>query len=145
MKEILLAKREHLSLVAELEAATFFEPWSEKSLELFLTDGGFCVVSLEDGALLSYCTVTTVLDEAQIINVATNSAHRRRGLSREVLTLVFDECKKRKITSISLEVRESNEGAIALYTSLGFTVAGVRKSFYSNPRENALVMIKNLD
>ena len=145
MKEILLAKMAHLPLIADLERATFFEPWSEKSLELFLTDAGFCAVCVDGEALLSYCTVTNVLDEAQIINVATNSAQRGRGYAREVLQFVFDECKKRKITSISLGVRESNEGAIALYTTLGFTIVGVRKNFYTNPRENGLVMIKNLD
>ncbi|MBO5716019.1 MAG: ribosomal protein S18-alanine N-acetyltransferase [Clostridia bacterium] len=145
MREVILAQREHLPAVAELEKATFFEPWSEKSLELFLTDGAFCVACVDSEVLFSYCTVTCVLDEAQIINVATDSEHRGRGLAREVLEFVFDECKKRNITSISLEVRESNAPAIALYNSLGFSMAGVRKNFYTNPRENALVMIKNLD
>lgn len=145
MRELILAKKEHLPLIAELEKATFCEPWSEKSLELFLTDSAFCVACLDGKALLSYCTVTTVLDEAQIINVATNLVHRGKGLASEVLKFVFDECKKRNIISISLEVRESNESAIALYNSLGFSVAGLRKNFYTNPSENAFVMIKNLD
>ena len=145
MRELMLAKREQLPLVAELEKATFFEPWSEKSLELFITDAGFCAVAVENDELLSYCTVTCVLDEAQIINVATNLAHRGKGIAAEVIKFVFDECKKRGIISISLEVRESNESAISLYEKLGFDRVGTRKNFYTNPRENALVMIKNLD
>ena len=145
MREVIIATREHISRIAELEAATFNEPWSESALELFLGDSAFCVALVDGGELLSYCTVVTVLDEAQIINVATDACHLRQGLAREVLESVFAECKKRDIISISLEVRESNFAAITLYQKLSFTVAGKRRDFYKNPRENALVMIKNLD
>lgn len=145
MSEIVLAQKEHLSAIAELEKATFFEPWSERALELFLTDSSFCVACITDGELACYCTVTTVLDEAQIINVATDVRFKRRGCAKKVISAVFDECEKRNITSVSLEVRESNMPAITLYETLGFAIAGKRKDFYKNPRENALVMIKNLD
>ncbi len=114
-------------------------------LELFLEEKNLCVCCLEDDILTSYCTLVIVLDEAQIINVATHPDHRGRGYARQVMNEVIDECKKRKITLISLEVRESNEAAIKLYTSFGFNVEGKRKDFYKNPRENALVMIKKLD
>ena len=86
-----------------------------------------------------------MLDEAQIINVATSEAYKRSGCANAVIGGVFDECNKRGIVSISLEVRESNAPAIALYEKLGFVVAGKRKNFYTDPRENALVLIKNLD
>ena len=145
MKSIALAKKEHLPLVARLEKDIFADPCSERGLELFLTDGAFCVCCFEEDTLVSYCTVVTVLDEAQIINVATSSSHRGRGYAKDVLCAVFDECKKREITSISLEVRESNVPATTLYNSFGFKAMGKRKDFYKNPRENALVMIKNLD
>ena len=143
MIEIALAKKEHLSLIASLERATFSSPWSEKSLEFFLEELNFCVVLLNDGKLASYCTVSTVLDEAQIINVATDIRLKRLGFAESVLKAVFDECVRRSITSISLEVRESNESAIALYKKLGFEVLGKRKNFYTEPIENALVMVKN--
>ena len=143
MKEILLAKKEHLSLVASLERETFSSPWSENALELFLDEKNFCVVMLVDGELASYCTVTTVLDEAQIINVATAESYKRQGCAKAVLERVLDECSKRGIGYISLEVRESNKGAISLYQNLGFNIVGKRIGFYSNPRENAVVMVKN--
>ncbi len=142
MKELLIAKKEHLSLVASLEAKTFAEPWSESALELFLTDGGFCVVLLDGEELCAYCTVTHVLDEAQIINVATANEYKRQGCAQSVLNRVFDECDQKGIASISLEVRESNLGAISLYQKLGFEIAGKRNGFYQNPRENAFVMVK---
>ena len=145
MKNIILAKKEHLSFVAELEKEVFSEPWSEKSLELCLTERAFCICCFEDDMLTSYCTVITVLDEAQIINVATSPSYRGMGYATLVLKAVFKECKNRGLTMISLEVRESNLPAISLYRSLEFTVEGRRKDFYKNPREDAFVMIKYLD
>ena len=145
MRMITLAKKEHLSLIADIEQMIFSEPWSEKSLELCLTDKAFCICCFEDETLTSYCTVITVLDEAQIINVATSTDFRGMGYAKTVIEAVFAECYKRGINSISLEVRESNVPAISLYQSFGFKIEGKRKDFYKNPRENAFVMIKNLD
>lgn len=146
MSEIILAREEHIPLIASLEALTFSEPTSEGALaSLFLGGSSFCAACIENEKLASYCSVVTVLDEAQIINVATDPSCLRRGFARATLEFVFAECKKRGITSISLEVRESNTPAISLYEDLGFEIAGKRKDFYKNPRENALVMIKNLD
>ena len=146
MREIYLSKAEHIKAIAEIEKSTFTHPASENALKMFVEgNDAFCVVLLEDGDLGSYCTVTTVLDEAQIINVATAEQYKRQGCADAVISGVIDECKRRDIVSISLEVRESNVPAIALYEKLGFVVAGKRKNFYTDPRENALVMIKNLD
>ena len=133
-----------MPLIANLEKEVFSEPWSEKSLELCLTEKAFCICCFADELLTSYCTLITVLDEAQVINVATNPLSRGKGYAKAVLNTVFDECKKRDISTISLEVRESNLAAISLYESLGFSIEGIRKDFYKNPRENAFVMIKKL-
>ena len=146
MKSILLADESHAPLIAALEARTFSHPQSEKSLrELLGSEQGFAVVCLESDKLASYCTLTSVLDEAQIINVATAVEYKRQGCAKAIFERIFEECIRRGIISISLEVRESNLPAIALYEGLGFYVAGKRKNFYTDPRENALVMIKNLD
>ena len=146
MREVVLASAEHVLAIADLEKATFTHPASENAIKMFVDDQNtFCIALLDDGKLASYCTLTTVLDEAQIINVATSESYKRSGCANAVILGVFDECNKRGIVSISLEVRESNVPAIALYEKLGFVVAGKRKNFYTDPRENALVMIKNLD
>ena len=145
MRKIFIAQKDHLHAVAELEKITFYEPWSENALELFLLEPNFCVACYENEELASYCTVTTVLDEAQIINVATDTCFKRMGYAKDVLDRVFWECKEKNIHLISLEVRESNIPAIKLYEALGFVIAGKRKDFYKYPRENAFVMIKNLD
>ncbi len=146
MRRVIFATADDMAGVAALEAATFADPTSEGALRsLISTNGAFCALCVEDGALLGFCTVVTVLDEAQIINVATDARHKRQGVASEVLGFVLAECRARGIISISLEVRESNEAAISLYKAHGFTVAGKRRDFYSNPRENALVMVKNSD
>ncbi|MGM9632131.1 MAG: ribosomal protein S18-alanine N-acetyltransferase [Eubacteriales bacterium] len=143
--EIKLAGREHLAAISALEEATFAEPWSESALELFVGEDNFAVVAISEDRLLSYCTVTAVLDEAQIINVATDKEHRGKGYAKRVLESVIDECQRRGTVYLSLEVRASNAGAVSLYENLGFSVSGNRKDFYRAPREDALVMIKNLE
>ena len=146
MKSILLADESHAPLIAALEACTFSHPQSEKSLvEFFKSERNFAVVCLENGELVSYCTLTSVIDEAQIINVATAPEYKRQGCAKAVFERIFEECARRGIITVSLEVRESNSPARALYEDLGFSVAGKRKDFYTDPRENALIMIKNLD
>ena len=146
MKSILLADESHAPLIAALEACTFSHPQSEKSLvEFFKSERNFAVVCLENRELVSYCTLTSVLDEAQIINVATAVEYKRQGCAKAIFERIFEECMRKGIISISLEVREGNLPAIALYEGLGFYIAGKRKNFYTDPRENALIMIKNLD
>lgn len=146
MKSILLADESHAPLIAALEACTFSHPQSEKSLvEFFKSERNFAVVCLENRELVSYCTLTSVLDEAQIINVATAVEYKRQGCAKAIFERIFEECMRKGIISISLEVREGNLPAISLYEDLGFSVAGKRKDFYTDPRENALIMIKNLD
>lgn len=139
------AEREHLAGIARLEALCFSEPWSEKALELLLSDTALGLVCLDDGGVpVSYVGMITVLDEGQITNVATHPAYRRQGLASTLLTALVLEAKARSLKTLSLEVRESNLAAVRLYESHGFSVGGKRHSFYKNPREDALVMICNL-
>ena len=145
MEKLTLATDSHLVSVAEIERTVFHEPWSENALKIFLDDANFCAVCAHDDEVLSYCTVTSVLDEAQIVNIATAKNSLRRGYASQVLDFVISECKKRRINSISLEVRVSNNAAIALYESKGFSKEGIRRSFYSHPREDAYVMIKEIN
>ena len=144
MIETFIAKEEHLLAISEIEKSIFSEPWTTQTLELFISGNNFCVACLESDTLVSYCTVLSVLDEAQIVNVATKLEFRGNGYASTVLERVILECQRQNLSTISLEVRESNAPAITLYQKLGFEIAGKRNNFYKNPRENALVMIKNL-
>ena len=144
MKTVKVA-REHLAGIALLEEQCFNHPSSEGSLELLLKDTAVGFVCLaDDGTPVSYVGMLTVLDEGQIINVATNAAYRRQGLAEALLLALMGEARARALKTLSLEVRRSNLAAISLYQKLGFFVAGERRNFYNDPREDALVMICNL-
>ncbi len=144
MKTVKVA-REHLAGIALLEKECFKHPASERSLALLLLDTAVGFVCLDDdGTPASYAGMLTVLDEGQIINVATRAKYRRRGLAKKLLLALICEARVRALKSLSLEVRRSNLAAICLYQRLGFFVAGERRNFYNDPREDALIMICNL-
>ena len=135
----------HIPAVAALEALCFHAPWSEQSLQMLCGEQGFGLVCLtEDGSVAAYVGALTVLDEGQITNVATHPDCRRHGCANAVLKALLAACRERGIRSLSLEVRESNAPAIALYEKHGFQTAGKRPGFYSHPREAALVMVAEL-
>ena len=144
MIEIIRMSREHLSAVAEIEQISFSDPWSVESLELMLGEQAMGLVALEDGRVLGYVGMMCVLDEGQIINVATHPDARRRGVGRALMIAIEQSAKERGIVFLSLEVRESNAAARSLYSSLGWVECGIRKNFYSKPTENACIMTKSI-
>lgn len=144
MIEIIRMSREHLDEVAQIEQISFSDPWSVESLELMLGEQAMGLVALEDGRVLGYVGMMCVLDEGQIINVATHPDARRRGVGRSLMIAIEQSAKERGIVFLSLEVRESNAAARSLYSSLGWVECGIRKNFYSKPTENACIMTKSI-
>ncbi len=134
-----------LGEVADLEALVFAEPWSKASLALLLEEGNIGFVALDEGPkVVGYGGMVTVLDEGQITNIAVDPACRRQKIGENIVLALLRYGEENGISSFSLEVRESNAAAIALYEKLGFAAVGTRKNFYSKPTENAIVMIKNI-
>ena len=139
--KIVKMEEEHLAAVAELERLCFSKPWSESALSLLLTDGAFGVVCVEGDRVLAYGGAVKALEEAQITNVAVHPEQRRKGYGRALLRGLIEEGGRQGCTEFSLEVRASNQGAIALYGQEGFVSAGIRKRFYQAPVEDAVVML----
>ena len=134
-------EREHLAAIAELERAVFRAPWSEKALELLCDPArAFGYVTVDGELATSYAGMMTVAGEGQITNVATHESYRRRGLSRAVMQAMLAHARELSLFEVTLEVRESNAAAIALYEGLGFAVVGKRPRFYTHPTEAALIM-----
>ncbi len=135
---------EHIKRAAEIERLTFSEPWSESSMRI-LAEKDYPSLALVDkeGACRGYVTSSRALDELQIINVAVHPDLRGRGLGNMLLSAFDGLCRSLGIVYVSLEVRESNTAAIALYSKFGYTAAGKRKGFYRAPSEDALVMVKD--
>lgn len=133
---------EHLCDVARLEEICFSEPWSEAALGLLLTDAALGFVCLWGGRAVAYGGMLLAPDEGQITNIAVDPDHRRRGLGALLMKRLERAARERGLLQIALEVRASNEAAIALYERTGYTVAGRRPNFYKDPREDALVMLR---
>ena len=128
--------------VAELEKLCFSQPWSKSSLELLTKEGiGVGMVCSKDGKVCAYGGMMCAVDEGQITNIATHPDFRRQGYGKAIVESLIKYAKYNGLDSISLEVRESNQAAISLYTKLGFKIEGKRKDFYRKPTEAALVMI----
>ena len=135
----------HLGEVAEVEALSFADPWSEKALELFTTDAAYGAVCIADGRVMAYGGILWAPDEGQIINIATHPNTRRCGMAAVILKHLIDEARLRGCEQLSLEARVSNVAAISLYERYGFEKMGLRRGFYKHPTEDAYVMCLSLD
>lgn len=93
-----------------------------------------------DGSSLAGFALLRCFDDAELIRIAVDTRFRRQGIGEQLLSDLLREVRKRDIHDIFLEVRSGNEAAIGLYTKAGFISAGVRKGYYSNPTEDAIIM-----
>lgn len=135
--------RAHLPQVAEIERLCFSDPWSERALELYLADGTAFVALDPAGCVAAYGGMLPGADEGEIVNLATRPNARRQGLGGAVLDALLADADRRGLIRLALEVRISNSGAIALYRSRGFAVAGIRRHFYTAPAEDAYTMVRH--
>lgn len=127
--------------VSELEKQAFSDAWSEKSiLETLEQPQAFILVAESGDEIVGYCIVYFVLDEAEIARIAVKSSRRRQGVGQELLRATCRICIQRGIARLLLDVRESNSGARTFYSEFGFEEDGVRKNFYQNPQEHAVLM-----
>lgn len=134
---------QHVAAVAQLEALCFADPWSEKSVASELTNSlALWLVAEEDGAVVGYIGSQSVPPESDVMNVAVHPEHRRKGIAQLLILALCDALKAAGNTSLTLEVRAGNSPAIALYEKLGFSKVGLRKNYYRNPREDALILRK---
>ena len=129
--------------VAQLEKDCFRDPWSEKSIAGELDNPlSLWLVAVDGGRLLGYVGSQTVLDETDMMNIAVAKEDRRRGVARALILELVNQLAQQGSRSLTLEVRASNQGAIALYQSLGFVQTGRRPNYYRNPREDGLILRK---
>lgn len=136
------AEKQHIKDIAQLEKECFSTPWSENTIEDAFEHGTKFFVAQKNNEVLGYLGISVVLDEGYITNVAVFPKTRRLGVASKLLEYLIDFAKKNRLSFISLEVRESNLSAISLYKKFGFENSGLRKNFYENPKENAIIMTK---
>ena len=140
--EIRLAAIDDAQVIYDIEQQSFSVPWSLESVlaELEGADNKLYMVICEDNHIVGYAGAWLVYDERQITNIAIIPSARGKGYGSELTKQLIDECFERGMHEIFLEVRISNLPALAMYRNLGFSVKGIRKDYYSEPKEDAYIM-----
>jgi len=128
-----------------IEEQSYEFPWSELIFRDCIESNYLCYAISMYQKFSGYLIVSTVLDEAHLLNICLSKEWQAQGLGRSVLLWLCDELKRKKINKIFLEVRPSNLRALALYNKLGFETIGIRKGYYParTGREDAMTMILN--
>ncbi|MBM7581051.1 ribosomal protein S18-alanine N-acetyltransferase [Jeotgalibacillus terrae] len=128
--------------VLAVEEASFSAPWSREAFENEMTINQFAKYLLLEvnGVIAGYCGMWLVMDEAHITNVAVIPELRGRKLGEKLMVRVMNQLRDEGVTMMTLEVRVSNYIAQSLYEKLSFSKGGIRKNYYSDNGEDALVM-----
>lgn len=136
------ARNEHLPQIAVLEKVCFSSPWTEEQLRGQLKDSmhEFLIAEDSGGAVLGYVGMMYVLDEGYISNVACAPEARRRGIGDALIDRLGELAEEHALAFVTLEVRESNLPAQALYEKHGYRPVGRRKGYYTLPKEDAILM-----
>ncbi len=129
--------------VGRLFRTCFSHPWEEEAIGGMSAAGGYLslVAENEKDEILGYVGMRSVCDEADITNVAVRPDARRSGIAHDLVRLLLEEAGCRGIRSVFLEVRASNAPAITLYGHAGFEECGRRKDYYTEPGEDAILMV----
>ena len=139
----LVMESAHVAGVAALEKVCFHDPWSEASVASELNNPlSLWLVAMDDGRVVGYIGSQSVLDGADMMNIAVDPAYRRMGIAEELVNRLVAMLQQKGVICLALEVRISNAPAIALYEKLGFSVVGKRPGYYRHPKEDALIMRK---
>lgn len=143
MIPIVPMEQPHVEAVAQLEKDCFSHPWTYAGLleELENPTARF-FVALQDGHVCGYAGMHHIVGECYITNVAVLPGLRRQGIGRRLMERLVLEAQREHAEMITLEVRPSNCAAIALYQSMGFLQEGRRKNFYTEPKEDALLLTR---
>ncbi len=145
MIKIRNAKMDEFHALEEISVSSMSEPWKEADfMSAEKNEYALILAAVEEDEPVGYAVGYFAADEAELPSIAVSPQMRRRGIGDALLNELFIQVRQRGAAKLFLEVRESNEAAIALYEKNGFITAGTRRHFYSNPEEDALVMMKLL-
>ncbi|HJU74080.1 MAG TPA: ribosomal protein S18-alanine N-acetyltransferase [Gemmatimonadaceae bacterium] len=143
------AQIDDLDSIVEIERESFSDAWSEASFRSLLGRSEVCFVVAtcaddKEEEVIGYIVATFAADQGEVANLAVRPELRRSGHASRMLDFIYREAVRRAATSIWLEVRESNQSAIALYTAHGYRQMGRRARYYDDPQEDALVLSRNI-
>ena len=144
MADMIIRRGEEKDILAieELEKQCFATPWSYESLKYDIVENNralYLVAEIE-GEIVGYVGIWKIVDEGHITNVAVSPAHWRKHIASALLETLFRVTERAGVEHHTLEVRAGNEGAIKLYEGFGFKEAGLRKGYYEDNGEDAIIM-----
>jgi len=135
-----------LNAIEEIERRSYTTPWSRSMFAGELAKpAALCLGAFEEGRLAGYLIVSRYVDAWHVMNIAVAPAFRRRGIATALLDKLFELTEDASKRGYTLEVRVSNEGAIKLYERLGFSARGIRRGYYTDNREDALIMWRDAE
>ena len=133
-----------LNDVVKIEKASFPRPWSHNAFITQLAkDASVCLVAEVDQQVIGYTIATQYVEVWHLLDLAVREDYRRQYVATELLEFLFELCGREQHRGYTLEVRKSNRGAIKMYESFGFICTGLRKGYYSDNGEDALIMWKD--
>ena len=137
--------RGHIPQVLEIERASYPSPWSVKAFaNEMMSASSVNIVAMEAMSVVGFLVAWIVVDQLHVANIAVAGDHRRRGVGGAMMKWLLAEAAQRGCATSTLEVRESNRAARSMYSQLGYRSVSIRKTYYSNPQEDAVVMMKTL-
>ena len=131
--------------IAEIEKKCFSVPWSETAIEDFINNP-LCVMfcAKHNEKTIGYVGLYIIFEDCDIANVAVIPEFRNRGIAKKLMEYAVSFANEKNVKKLMLEVRASNVPAISLYEKLGFSTVGIRKNYYTQPKEDALLMDKTI-
>lgn len=141
--EFRLAGPADLEAILSIEQSSFSIPWTRETLIPELADDGRHqpVLALLGGEPVGFALVWVIADERHLVNFAVEPGHRRAGIGRRMLSWVIDRARDEGARMVTLEVRSTNEAALALYRDFGFIEVALRPRYYPDTREDAVIML----
>jgi ribosomal-protein-alanine N-acetyltransferase len=139
-------KESDLDRIMEIEEKSFNPPWSREAFLLELTKNLLAkyIVAEVDGQVVGYGGIWLIIDEGHVTNIAVDEKYRGKGIGSKILEGLIQLCRDRNMTAMTLEVRKSNVIAQSLYKKYGFKEYGIRKGYYQDNNEDAIIMWKDI-
>lgn len=138
-------QEEDAVFVAELENSIFNMNTKPGSLaDECRRDNSVYIVACEGDSIIGYCTIIASFETADLCNIAVKEDYRKQHIAEMIFEYAVKKCRAKSVERILLEVRESNIPAICFYDKMDFEKIGMRKNYYSNPSENALILQKDI-
>lgn len=139
--QVRISRPKDLETLVQIESLSFPDPWTKQSFDdMFAMPTTVCLVAEEDDTILGYAFLMVAYDQLELLKIAVRPELRKRGVGACLMESMFSYAKENEMTAILLEVRSKNEAAISLYERFGFTRCGIRKDYYKNPSDNAVMM-----